>query len=51
MLTTVLELVGLALLIAAAYVAAGPAAALTVAGVSFLAASWSITRTRKQPSR
>jgi hypothetical protein len=44
MLTTVLELLGLALLIAAAYLAAGPAAALLVAGVACLWASWSLTR-------
>lgn len=44
MLTTLLELLGLALLVAAAYLASGVPAALLVAGVSCLAASWLITR-------
>lgn len=44
MLTTILDLAGLALLVAAAYLAAGPAAALLVAGLGCLWASWSMTR-------
>jgi hypothetical protein len=42
-LTTLLELVGLALIVAAAYVFAGPALALFAAGVALLVTSWSVT--------
>ncbi len=44
MLTTFLDLIGLALLVAAAYLAGGLAAALVVAGLACLAVSWSMTR-------
>lgn len=44
MLTTLLDIVGLVLLVAAALVAFGPAAALAVAGICCLAVSWRLAR-------
>jgi hypothetical protein len=47
MVTTVLDIVGLALLVAAAAVAFGTAAALFAAGACFLWASWSLSRSTR----
>lgn len=44
MLTNLLDVVGLALLVVAAFLFAGPAAALAVAGVCCLVASWAVSR-------
>jgi len=43
-LTSLLDIVGLALLVAAAAVCLGAAAALATAGVAVLAVSWSLSR-------
>lgn len=52
MRTTLLELVGLVLIVAAAYVWGGLACALAIAGACCLFASWTITRaTRAQVRR
>jgi hypothetical protein len=40
MLTTLLDIAGMALIVAAAFVAGGPALALFVAGVCLLVTSW-----------
>jgi hypothetical protein len=47
MITTFLELAGLVLLVAAAYVAAGLALALLAGSAACLFASWSMTRSRR----
>lgn len=44
MMTTLLDVLGMALIVAAAFVAAGPAAALAVAGVACLVTSWSMVK-------
>ncbi len=44
MLTTLLELAGMVLLVAAALTAFGPAAGLTVAGLCCLGTSWRLSR-------
>lgn len=46
-LTTILDLIGLALLVAAAAVCFGASAALAVAGIAVLAVSWSLSRPAK----
>jgi len=46
MLTTVLDLLGVALLIVAAYLLFGVAVAVAVAGAACLVASWALERER-----
>jgi hypothetical protein len=48
MLTTVLEVLGLALLVAAAFIVAGPGVAVFVAGGCCLYSAWAITRASRR---
>lgn len=47
--TTVLDIVGVVLIVAAAAVVAGLGAALAVGGVSALVASWTLSRGGERP--
>lgn len=48
MLTTLLDLLGLLLIVFAFVVAVGPAAGMLAAGVCCIVASWRITQARKR---